>query len=66
MDEDRKLAKKIAEISPLSEDTAFSALQTGGRPRELVLSILETEQEYAADNASVAAAKKKLDDLIPA
>jgi hypothetical protein len=64
--DDRDLAKKIAEISPLSEETALAALQAGGRSRELALNILETEQKYAADNASVAAAKKKLDDLIPA
>jgi hypothetical protein len=66
MDEDRELARKIATVSPLSEDTAFLALRTGGRTRELALSILEAEDRYAADNASVAAAKKKLADLIPA
>jgi hypothetical protein len=65
-DDDRELAQKIAAVSPLSGDTALRALQAGGRPRELALSILEAEDRYAEDNANVAAAKKKLVDLIPA
>jgi hypothetical protein len=63
---DQERARKIADISPLAYDTALAALEAGGRSRELALSILETETQYAADNASVAAAKKKLADLIPA
>lgn len=66
MDEDRELAKKIAAISSFPEDAAFEALQAGGRHRELVLSILEADSQYAENNASVAAAKRKLVDLIPA
>ena len=63
---DQERATEIAKISSLSYENALAALKAGGRPRELALSILETENQYAADNASVAAAKKRLDKLIPA
>jgi uncharacterized protein (UPF0262 family) len=66
MDKDRELAQQIATVSSLSEDTAFRALQAGGRPRALAISILETQKEYAADNDKVAAAKQRLVELIPA
>jgi hypothetical protein len=65
-DPNQELAGKIEAVSPLSYETALRALQAGGRPRELALSILEAEDKYAEDNANIAASKKKLTELISA
>jgi hypothetical protein len=58
-------AKRIAEVSSLSYETALRALEAGGRPREAALGILEAENKYARTNAKLAASKKKLAELIP-
>ena len=64
---DQELAQRVAEISPkLPYDLALRALEAGGRPRDLILSVVQMDEKYAEDNASIAASKKKLVDLIPA
>jgi hypothetical protein len=63
---DEELARKIEAVSSLSYESALRALQDGGRLRRLALSILEVQDRYAEDNAAIAAAKKKLAELIPA
>jgi hypothetical protein len=64
--ENEELAEQIAGVSSLSRDTAFEALQAGGRARRAALRILEAEGKYAEINAKLAASKKKLAEAIPA
>jgi N-acetylmuramic acid 6-phosphate (MurNAc-6-P) etherase len=62
----QELATRLAEISSLSEEDALAALQAGGRPRELALSILESQKEFEKQQQQLAAAKEKLRELTPA
>ena len=66
MNENEKLAKQIAAISSLTYETALRALNEGGRPGELALSILAADRKYAENNAKLKESKKRLRELLPA
>lgn len=57
---DQALASQIAEISPLSYESALAALRTGGQTRELALSILDSAEKYKQDLQQISEARQKL------
>jgi hypothetical protein len=66
MPTNEELAQQIAKVSTLSFDDAMTALEAGGRLRELALSILQDQAQFEEDRRQLAAAKERLRELTPA
>ena len=61
--DDQELARRVAEVAPLTFEEALNALKGGGRPRELVLGFLKTNEENRQVLDQIAETRRNLREL---
>ncbi|MGA8744693.1 MAG: hypothetical protein WB507_02365 [Solirubrobacterales bacterium] len=59
----KELAQRLAEISPLSYEVALQALEADGRPRELALSLLRSNEQHRPAREEIAQTRQKLHEF---